>query len=125
MRILATTALCFALFLSAGCGAVLMGGGAALGTYAYVNGDATGTYDATLNKAFEATKDACGELGIPITKEEMDKSSARILGKFNGDTVTISLDLVGMDITEITVRVGLWGNEASSRRIHNGITMRL
>lgn len=125
MRTLVATVALATLLVMGGCGAVIVGGGAALGTYAYVNGEATGTYDATLDTAFVAAKGACSALGIPVTKEEKDNSSARIVGKFNGDTVTISMKLVGEDITEISVRVGLWGNEGSSRRIHNSITIRL
>jgi len=116
---------CLMLLATAGCGAILVGGGAALGTFAYVNGEATGTYDTSLDKAFAASKAVCAELGIPVLKEEKDNSSAKIQGKLNGDTVIISLELVGEDITEISVRVGLWGNESASRRIHNAITFRL
>lgn len=126
MRIrFAAAVVCLALFVMSGCGAIIVGGGAALGTYAYVNGEATGTYDATLDKAFAASKSACAEYGIPILKEEKDKSSAKLQGKLNGDTVIISMELVGEDITEISVRIGLWGNESASRRLHNAISFRL
>lgn len=121
----ALSIICLFLLVTTGCGAIIVGGGAALGTYAYVNGEATGTYDATLDKAFAASKAACDEFGIPIIKEEKDNSSAKIQGKLNDDTVTISLELVGEGITEISVRVGLWGNETTSRRIHNAITFHL
>ncbi|QJB55969.1 DUF3568 domain-containing protein [Pseudodesulfovibrio sp. zrk46] len=126
MRIVLAAALLSVFLMSvAGCGAVIVGGGAALGTYAYVNGDAVGSYDSSLDNAYAASKAACSELGIPIVKERKDNSEARIQGKMGGDTVTIALELVGMDITEISVRVGLFGQEDAARRIHNAITSRL
>lgn len=110
----------------AGCGAVLVGGGAAaIGTYAYVNGQAQGTYSTDVATAYTAAQTACKELGIPITRESKSATSAEIQGKLSGDRVTISLKLVGDSITEISVRVGLWGNEDASRRIHNLISQRL
>ncbi len=125
MRAVVSALLCLTLFVTAGCGAVLVGGGAALGTYAYMNGRTTGNYATPLDKAYTAAKGACAELGIPITMEEKDGGSATVEGKYGGESVTISMELIGFDVTEITVRVGLWGNETSSRRIHNAITSRL
>ncbi|MGL1863383.1 MAG: DUF3568 domain-containing protein [Pseudodesulfovibrio sp.] len=108
-----------------GCGAMIVGGVAAAGTFAYVNGDAKGTYFTSLPNAIDASLATCKELGIPVTKQTTDASSSEILGKLYGDMVTITLDLVGEDLTEITVRVGLWGNESASRRIHHAISQKL
>ncbi|MDC0336466.1 DUF3568 domain-containing protein [Pseudodesulfovibrio sp.] len=124
-KVIATLFVCVTLAGLSGCGAVIVGGAAAAGTYAYVNGDASGTYFATIDDAFKASLATCKELGIPVVKQTKDGSSGEILGKYAGDSVTISLDLVGDSITEITVRVGLWGNEHASRRIHNNISQRL
>lgn len=114
------------LLLSAGCGAMIVGGGAAaVGTYAYVNGQSIGTYDADIATAFAASKTACNQLGIPVIKEKMTRSDGEIQGKLSGELVTISLKTVGAGLTEISVRVGLWGNKASSRRIHSAINQHL
>lgn len=113
------------LISATGCGAILVGGTVAAGGYAYLNGDAKGTYSTTVDNALAATKVACKELGIPVTLVKQDDSSAEVRGKLSGDTVTIDLDQVGMDLIEIIVRVGIWGNESASRRIHNAISQRL
>ena len=112
-------------FCAAGCGAIIVGGAAAAGTYAYMNGQAKGTYSTGINAAFDASLAACKELGIPVVKQSLSGADADIEGKLSGDTVTISLELVGDNLTEIVVRVGLWGNESASRRIHNAIGRRL
>jgi len=112
-------------FFTAGCGAVIVGGAAAAGTYYYMDGQAKGTYNSSLNKAYNAAQAACKELQIPVTELSKNGASASVIGSLSDDTVTISLKLVGDNITEITVRVGLWGNEESSHRIQNAIAKRL
>lgn len=113
------------LLCSAGCGAIIVGGAAAAGTYVYLDGQAKNTYSASLQRSYDASLAACRELSIPVTSESRGGSSATIKGKLSGDTVVIAMELVGDDRTEITVRVGLFGNESASRRIHATISRHL
>jgi hypothetical protein len=124
-RAIAAMLLSAMLLCSAGCGAILLGGAAAAGTYVYLDGQAKNTYKASLQKSFDASMAACKELSIPVTSESKDGSSAKIVGKLSGDTVYITMKLVGDNLTEISVRVGLFGNESASRRIHATIARRL
>lgn len=112
---------CAMCFCTAGCGAIIVGGAAAAGTYYYMDGQAQATYSTSLNKAFDASLAACKQMGITVTKQSKTGASAEISGVLSGDTTTISLKLVGDNITEITVRIGLWGNEESSRRLQKAI----
>lgn len=124
-RLLATT-LCIGLFfLCAGCGALILGGAAAAGTYVYFDGQSKNTYHTNLNTAYRASKQACTALSIPITREAIDGRSATVEGRLSGDTVTISLQSVGEQLTTITIRVGLFGDESTSLRIHTAIRERL
>lgn len=109
----------------AGCGAVIAGGAAATGTYAYMTGKAQGTYDASLDKSHAASLVVCKEMGIPVLMERKGDTTSEIKGKLSDDSVTIDLKLVGKNLTEITVRVGLMGNENASRRILGAISQRL
>jgi len=124
-RAMATTLLLGTLLFSAGCAAILVGGAAATGTYVYLDGQAKNTYQASLQKSYNASLAACRELTIPVTSETRDGTSGKITGKLSGDTVIISMKLVGDNLTEITVRVGLFGNESASRRIHATISRHL
>ncbi len=124
-QLIAAFVVCAICFCTTGCGVIILGGAAATGTYKYINGQASGTYNASLDKAFKASLSACRELNIPVTEETKDEKSAKIKGKLSGDTVTISLNSISEDMTEISVRIGLWGNENSSRRIHNSIGQKL
>jgi len=113
------------LIVCSGCGAVIVGGLSAAGTYVYLDGQSEATYDASLSRAYKASLRACKDLGIPVTTQTMDGASAKVEGKLSGDTVILSLKLVGDGLTQITVRVGLLGNENQSRRIHNAIKKHL
>lgn len=105
----------------AGCGAVLVGSAVGAGTYVYVDGSVEGTYATTLDQAVTATRAALAELSIPLTRQSRDGNEAEIRGKLSKDPVTIDLELVGADLVEISVRVGLAGNRTASQRIHAAI----
>lgn len=123
---IATAILMACMLLSTtGCGAILLGGAGVAGTYAYLNGQSKGTYNASLTKSYEASLAACKALQIPVTLQTKNGASAQVEGKLSGDTVYISLKLIGDNLTQITVRVGLMGNESASHRIHNAIRERL
>lgn len=124
-RAMATALLLATLLLSAGCAAILVGGAAATGTYVYLDGQAKNTYSASLQKSYDASLAACRELTIPVTSTAKDGTSGKITGKLSGDTVIISMKLVGDNQTQITVRVGMFGNESASRRIHAAISRHL
>ena len=116
---------CAICFCTAGCGAVIVGGAAAAGTYYYMDGQARATYDTSLDKAFDASLAACKQMGIAVTMQSKKSTSANITGKLSGDTTTIDIKLIGDELTEIIVRIGLWGNEESSRRLQKAIRNRL
>lgn len=115
------------LFFSAGCTALVVGGAAAVGTYTYVAGQLKHTYAVNLDRAYKATESACKSLKLPITKSEKELSSASVHCK-DGDTdVWISLKSLDENPkhTEISVRVGILGDEAASKKIHEAIRARL
>lgn len=106
---------------AAGCGAVLVGSAVGAGTYVYMDGKVTGTYAATMDDAIRASRAALADLSIPLTAERRDGDEAELRGKLSRDTVSVDLELVGADLVEISVRVGLAGNRTASQRIHAAI----
>lgn len=113
------------LSVSAGCAFVVGGSAVAAGTYVYIEGHTLGTYETDVPNAFHASVAACEELGIPVIKERQAKTDAEVQGKYNGERVVITMKQVTDTQTEISVRVGLIGNEASARRIHGVIQNKL
>ncbi|QGY39458.1 DUF3568 family protein [Pseudodesulfovibrio cashew] len=108
-----------------GCGAVIVGGAAAAGTYAYVNGKSVGTFHSDVPSGISATKAAFKDMSIPVLKEKRDGGDGEIQGKVTNERVTVYLEQVGENLLSVSVRVGLWGNEKSSRRILHEIGRRL
>jgi len=108
--------------------ALLVGGAAAAGagTVAYVRGELRSTEDAPFERAWTAAQRALRDLEMPVTAQEKDGLSGRIIARAAGDRkVTVRLRKVTGTTTEIRIRVGTWGDEAASRQILESIQRRL
>ncbi|MBP9944690.1 MAG: DUF3568 family protein [Desulfomicrobium sp.] len=111
--------------LSTGCAALVVGGAAAVGTYTYVAGQLKKTYNANLDASYQATLAGCQALGLPLQEQEkkLSKATVRVI---DGDRdVWIWLTTQSSTTTEISIRVGVLGDELASRRIHDAIAARL
>jgi hypothetical protein len=103
-----------------GCMAVAVGGGA--GTVAYVTGDLKSTEAKDIDTVYKATEKAMGELGFNITEKNMDKLSARIIARDSQDKkVTINIRTTSENTTEVSIRVGFFGDETKSMLIYKKI----
>lgn len=110
--------LCFSM---AGCAAVVLGGAAAGGTYVYVAGQAKQQFNADLARTYTAAINACGALNLRVETKEKKLSEASIKAKDSDTTVLIDLERKSSNITEVSVRYGILGDEQSSVQILNKI----
>ncbi|GAB1410843.1 hypothetical protein MASR1M90_19970 [Desulfovibrionales bacterium] len=117
--------LVFWLFCTMGCAALVVGGAAAVGTYTYVAGQLVSTYNANLDRTFEATVAGCTSLGLPISSQEKKLSSASVKTMDGDKDVWITLKAKTSSTTEVRVRVGYLGDEFASKRIHDAIQANL
>lgn len=124
-KITASLMMIMMLIASTGCGALIVGGAAAAGTYVYVDGNARADYRTSIHNGYNATLEACRELGMNITSQSIDGNDASVKADYQGDNIYIDLSLEGDNLTQITVRVGLLGNKTKSRRIHDAIARNL
>jgi hypothetical protein len=109
----------FALAALAGCGAVVVGAAAGAGAVAYIRGELEATEEAPIDKVVKATKAAIDDLELRLTSSEADAVSAKIKAETaRGTDIGISLKRVSDDVTEIHIRVGVFGDEELSRLIH-------
>jgi len=108
--------------LSTGCAALVVGGAAAVGTYTYVAGQLTKTYNANLDSTYRATLAGCDSLGLPVLEREKQLSQASIKAQDGDRDVWITLKAQSSTTTEIAIRVGYLGDEQASRRIHEAIS---
>jgi hypothetical protein len=116
----------------AGCLAVV--GGAALGgtAYAYHNGKATAWFPSDFADSWHAVKEALNDLALPIKAEQRHRLAGTIeSATHTGTKITITLEekppKVGLSEhqTELTVRVGVFGDSEVSQRLLEQIRQRL
>ena len=113
-------------FTFAGCAPVAFIGGAALGVggYKYLNGSLIVIYKAPFDKTYDASISALEKLGYQIYERNKKMSTS---GKIEttgsvSDRVKLSLKYVSLEETEVSIRVGLLGDEMISNKIKDKIT---
>ena len=113
--------LIFTLTLAMGCcAAVFVGAGAA--GYGFVRGELKANLSADLNKAYNATLKAMEKLEFNVINKDKDALSAKITARNAQDKkVQIKLARTGEDITEIRIRIGVFGNQRQSIAIFDQI----
>lgn len=104
-------------FFVSGCGAVILGGAAAGGTYVYVAGQAKQKFNADLGTTYKAALSACKQLDLRIEDGKKRLSDASIKAIDVDTTVYIDLSSSSSRVTEVAVRYGILGDEQSSSRI--------
>ena len=116
-------------FILTGCLAAAAVGGAAAagaGTVAYIKGELKATEEATLNKTWEATVAAIDELQFLVVNKLKDNVSAELESKTaDNKTVKIQLKRVTDNLTDISIRIGTFGDESLSRYILSKIEAKL
>lgn len=112
--------------LSTGCAALVIGGAAAaVGTYTYVSGQLFRTYNTNLETTYTATIAGCESLGMPVLEPQKMLSDASVNSKDGERDVWITLKAKSSTTTEVSVRVGYFGDEGVSTRIHEAIRAKL
>ena len=115
-----------ALMAGSGCLALAAGAAAGIGTYAYVKGELKSTFDSGLDRTWDATQQAIDDLQFTVKERSKDALQAReVAREADGTDVKVALESKGEKITEVRVRVGVFGNESQSRLIMDKIKARL
>jgi hypothetical protein len=116
-------------FILTGCLAAAAVGGAAAagaGTVAYIKGELKSTEEATLNKTWEATVSAIDGLQFLVVNKIKDNVSGQLEAKTaDNKTVKIQLKRVTDNLTDISIRIGTFGDESLSRYILSKIEAKL
>jgi hypothetical protein len=114
--LLATLLAAFSLLALSGCIAVAAGAGA--GVVAYVRGDLDTTVAKDYNRVVDATRGAIKELEFAKVSDNKDAFKAVIIARTAVDKkVEISLTNSGKNLTNIKIRVGVFGDEQLSLAI--------
>jgi hypothetical protein len=114
-----------------GCGVfIVAGAGAAvgIGTAEYIGGELKQAYAAPMEKTWNASLATADELKMRATEKSIDNLDQNrvIKGRTeDGKDFQISLENLGKDVTMVKVRIGLFGDEKSSKTIHEMIAKKL
>jgi hypothetical protein len=123
-KIRCLVAVCVLLLLT-GCGAILLfGAGTAAGVagYKYINGTMEVLYDFPFIKTWDATLKALSDLGITVKDSKHDLTGGKIEGsRADGQTIKVSLTYKSPKETEVSIRVGIIGDEGASAAIRDKI----
>lgn len=112
-----------ALFIAAGAGA-----GVGVGTAEYVRGELKQIYSAPIERVWNASLGAATELKMITTEKSIDNLDQKrvIKGKTaEAKDFQISLQALSKEVTMVKVRIGVFGDEAFSKKIQESIGKKL
>jgi len=105
-------------FVAMGCAPLLAGGAAGAGTAAWAGGELQTRKSASLDDVWQATETAVEDLDLVVTERQVDGLSGRIVARTADDTeVRIRAERETDDITELGIRVGIFGDQQQSQVI--------
>jgi Protein of unknown function (DUF3568) len=102
------------------------GAGAGVGTYSYIKGELEATYSVPIEEVWPHTVAALEGLQLHIDNKQMDSLGGRVEARrADGTPVMVRLKPVGERSTTVGVRVGTFGSQKKSQRIHDAIQKQL
>ncbi|MDR4496245.1 MAG: DUF3568 family protein [Nitrospirales bacterium] len=114
------------ILFSTGCVALMVGAGAGAAGTVYVMGKLQERVEAKVQKVQEAAIAGLQDLNLPIRKNQGDKLSANIESETADEkTIWVHVDFISESFSELTIRVGLTGDEHRSREILRAIKRHL
>jgi hypothetical protein len=116
------------LLLATGCIALVVGAGAGAGTYAYIDGQLSRTYEANYQTTYQVCKNILKDMKQPILEEKTDGIETTIKSQRLDETpMIVKIRIIDPDWTEVSVRtgyVGVWKKEISEQ-FHEFISERI
>ena len=116
------------LWLSTGCIALVVGAGAGAGTFAYVDGQLSRTYQANYETTYAACKGILQDMKQPILEEKTDGTQTTIKSQRVDETpMTLKVRIIDPEWTEVSVRTGHIGlrKKEISEQFHEFIAERI
>jgi hypothetical protein len=111
-----------------GCAALVVGAGAGAGAYTYANGELTRAYEASYNHVMDVCTLILKDLNMPTKSRVSDRDQTRIeTERHDGTPVTLRIKILGLNLTEVTVRTGVVGywNRDNSQQLQDFIAKRI
>jgi len=112
-------------FMISGCAAAWVGGSALVagsGTYLYLSGDMKTDYYHSFDATWTACQKTVADMRGVNVQPYKEIGNGRIAAVINDEKVRIDVTYKAKNLTTVTIRVGLLGNELSSQMIHDRIS---
>jgi RNase adaptor protein for sRNA GlmZ degradation len=111
---------------ASGCVALAVGAAGGVAGAVYVMGKLKDEVNHDVPTVHAATVAAMKDLDLTLSKDKADKVSAHLESEFaDGKHVWIDLESMAEARTNLTIRVGITGDEARARKIHEAIKRHL
>jgi tartrate dehydratase alpha subunit/fumarate hydratase class I-like protein len=108
--------------LAAGCAPLIVGAAGAGAGVAYLRGSLNATFPATVAQVTEATDIALNRMMMTEVSVVGDATGAEVRARSaTDDRIRIDIDPAGTGVTEISIRVGTFGDQAKSQMIYDEI----
>lgn len=112
-------------FVMAGCAAPLVVGGAAVGagsgTYLYLQGDLRTDYYYSFDQVWNACEKTIADMKAREVLPTKEISEGRISATINEEKVQFLIKYKDKNVTTLGIRVGMIGDEAASKRLHDKV----
>lgn len=120
------TLLAWLLMSTAGCAVLLLGAGAGAAGATYVMGKLDEEIEASVPRVRKATVSGLKSLDLMVKKDKGDKLGAELESQTADEkTIWVSIKSLTPSRSQVTIRVGLLGDEVRSRRILGAIRAKL
>ncbi len=112
-----------AIFLSAGCVPLVVGGATmGTGTYFYVNGGLQTDYKVSYDRLWAACEQTMADMHAKSVQPVKEISKGTISAIINDEQVRFDITYVEKNLTSVTVRVGIFGDRRASQLLHDKIS---
>lgn len=115
--------LSFSLFVSTGCGPLLLGAAVGAGSVAYIKGNVEKNFDRSFKDVHRATLVAAKKLKLYIIEDELNSDSSVTKLEFeDGRPAIVKTTAITERACKVKVRVGPFGDQEKALMILNVIT---
>lgn len=117
--------LVLSLFVISACGpeVLVIGGivGSGAGTYYYIDGDLVTDYGAPIDQVWGACEKTIADMRGNEVEPKKEIGTGTIRAIINDEKVIFRINYKSKDLTNVGIRVGLFGNKLSAQLLHDKI----
>ena len=95
------------------------------GKFFYTEGNLVTNYDVSFEKAWKASEKTLTDIKASVVEREKKISDGTLKAVLAGDNIRIAVEYIEKNLTKVSVRVGLTGNNIAAKMIQEKIKKNL